>query len=78
MPVLPMVLVNGTEGIGTGWSTSIPTYNPTDIINVLRAKIGGEEIKGALHPWYACPWGCPPPLRPPRTRTQPHMAHVHT
>ena len=31
-PILPMVLVNGAEGIGVGWSTSIPNYNPRDII----------------------------------------------
>jgi DNA topoisomerase-2 len=24
IPTLPMILVNGAEGIGTGWSTSIP------------------------------------------------------
>lgn len=26
MPIIPMVLLNGSEGIGTGWSTSIPNY----------------------------------------------------
>lgn len=37
MPILPMVLVNGCEGIGTGYSTNIPSYNPKDIIaNLLR------------------------------------------
>ena len=51
VPVVPMVLVNGTEGIGTGWSTSIPTYNPKEIIDVLRAKINGEDPRGVLHPW---------------------------
>jgi len=37
IPILPMVLVNGCEGIGTGYSTYIPPYNPKDIIaNLLR------------------------------------------
>lgn len=37
LPILPMVLVNGCEGIGTGYSTKIPCYNPKDIIeNLLR------------------------------------------
>ena len=37
LPVIPMVLVNGCEGIGTGYSTYIPPYNPKDIIaNLLR------------------------------------------
>jgi DNA topoisomerase-2 len=26
MPIIPMVLINGSDGIGTGWSTSIPNY----------------------------------------------------
>ena len=28
MPILPMILVNGASGIGTGWATNIPNYNP--------------------------------------------------
>ena len=51
IPVLPMVLVNGAEGIGTGWSTSIPNHNPRDVIAALRARIAGEEVP-ALVPWY--------------------------
>ncbi len=35
VPILPMVLVNGAEGIGTGWSTSIPCFNPSDIVKNL-------------------------------------------
>src|SRR5690606_13412888 len=31
-PVIPMILVNGTEGIATGYSTNIPCHNPLDII----------------------------------------------
>lgn len=41
LPILPMVLVNGSEGIGTGYSTSIPNYNPVDIVNYLKAKLNG-------------------------------------
>lgn len=37
MPVIPLILVNGCEGIGTGYSTYIPPHNPSDIItNILR------------------------------------------
>lgn len=32
VPTIPLVLVNGADGIGTGWSTSVPCYNPLDII----------------------------------------------
>lgn len=51
IPIIPMALVNGSEGIGTGWSSSIPNYNPFDIIKVLRQKIAGEETS-PLTPWY--------------------------
>lgn len=51
MPILPMVLVNGAEGIGTGWSTKIPNYNPRDLVANLRRMIAGEEPK-PLMPWF--------------------------
>jgi len=50
-PVIPMVLVNGAEGIGTGWATSIPNYNPRDIIENLRLFIRGKTMK-KMRPWY--------------------------
>ncbi|KAK9472391.1 DNA topoisomerase [Dipodascopsis tothii] len=51
IPILPMVLVNGADGIGTGWSTQIPNYNPRDIINNLRRMMRGEEVV-RMDPWY--------------------------
>lgn len=51
MPVLPMVLVNGAEGIGTGWSTFIPNYNPRDIVANLRRLLAGEP-QAPMQPWY--------------------------
>jgi DNA topoisomerase-2 len=46
MPILPMVLVNGAEGIGTGWSTYIPNYNPRDIVANIKRLLAGEEQVG--------------------------------
>jgi len=51
VPVIPMVMVNGAEGIGTGYSTFLPQYNPVDIVNNLRLMIRGEEPKPMV-PWY--------------------------
>lgn len=51
IPIIPMVLVNGAEGIGTGWSTKIPNYNPRQIIRCIRKMIRGEEAE-LLHPFY--------------------------
>eukprot|EP00913_Durusdinium_trenchii_P034684 g32446.t1 len=51
-PVLPMVLVNGAEGIGVGWSTSVPNYNPRDLIAHLRRRLRGQPRGERLVPWY--------------------------
>jgi DNA topoisomerase-2 len=39
VPIIPMVLVNGSKGIGTGFSTEIMCYNPRDIITYLKNKL---------------------------------------
>lgn len=52
-PTIPMVLVNGAEGIGTGWSTSIPCFNPRDIIDNVKARLSDSTYKfRRMHPWY--------------------------
>ncbi len=55
LPVLPMLLVNGCIGIGTGFSTSIPPYNPSDLIRVLRDRLEGR-LPNLTHvrlaPWW--------------------------
>ena len=51
MPVIPMCLVNGSEGIGTGWSSSVPNFNPRDIIRNIRHLIK-EEPQEKLVPFY--------------------------
>jgi DNA topoisomerase-2 len=52
LPIIPMILINGCEGIGTGFSTNIPCYNPTDIINWLINKLNGIKNKKELIPFY--------------------------
>jgi DNA topoisomerase-2 len=51
VPVIPMILVNGADGIGTGWSSSIPNYNPEDIVENLKRRMAGEEWK-PMQPWF--------------------------
>ena len=51
MPIIPLVLINGSEGIGTGWSTSIPNYNPYDVIANVTRLLDGEDMQ-AMSPWY--------------------------
>ncbi|GKD83571.1 DNA topoisomerase 2-like protein [Tanacetum coccineum] len=51
IPIIPMVLVNGCEGIGTGWSSFIPNYNPRVIIANLKRLLNGEAMV-PMRPWY--------------------------
>ncbi|KAI9815208.1 MAG: DNA topoisomerase 2 [Thelocarpon impressellum] len=50
-PVVPMVLINGADGIGTGWSSSIPNYNPEDVVANLRRLMDDEEPEPMV-PWF--------------------------
>jgi DNA topoisomerase II len=51
LPIIPMCLVNGCEGIGTGWSTFLPNYNPLQLISQLKSKLSGADFE-SLSPWY--------------------------
>ena len=52
-PIIPMVLVNGTKGIGTGFSTDIMCYNPRDIIAYLKELLAGiASPTTQLEPYY--------------------------
>jgi DNA topoisomerase-2 len=56
-PVLPMLLINGARGIGTGYSTFIPSYKPTTIkthlVNWLVSGCDDSVLTNAkLIPWY--------------------------
>lgn len=58
-PIIPMVLVNGADGIGTGWSTSIPNYHPAEIVKNLKRRMGRlddnddeEKPFETMTPWF--------------------------
>jgi DNA topoisomerase II len=51
LPTLPLVLINGSDGIGTGFSTSIPCFNPSDVkANVIRCLQNQPMV--TMIPWY--------------------------
>ena len=53
LPPIPFVLINGCScGIGTGWSSYIPNFNPQDVINATLACVNGDSIPD-ITPWYA-------------------------
>lgn len=52
VPIIPMVLVNGADGIGTGWSSFVPKFNPSDIITYIENKLKGRKTNIKFLPWY--------------------------
>jgi len=51
-PIIPMILVNGSKGIGTGFSTDIMCYNPLQIIDYLNNKLLAIENDVEFVPYY--------------------------
>ena len=52
-PIIPFALINGISGIGTGFSSSIPAYNPKDVVQYLKSKLTKSEYSGGeFIPYY--------------------------
>ena len=52
-PIIPMILVNGSKGIGTGFSTDIMCYNPVQIIQYIKNKLSLSETNDSeFIPYY--------------------------
>ena len=57
VPVVPLLAINGSVGIGTGYSTNIPPHNPSDIVSLIRHRLHGSIdnlTNRPLDPWW---WG---------------------
>jgi DNA topoisomerase-2 len=55
MPVLPLLLMNGATGIGTGFSSEVLSYSPRDLMAAVRARLRREVADlndHKLTPWY--------------------------
>jgi len=55
VPILPTILINGSSGIGTGWSSEIPNFNPMDIIDNIKRRMqpgATKEDMLPMIPWY--------------------------
>jgi DNA topoisomerase-2 len=52
VPIIPMILVNGATGIGTGFSTDVLPHNPKDLIASLREVI--STLKNDEQTPYDC------------------------
>ena len=51
IPILPMILVNGTCGIGTGFSTNIPPHDPELIVKNLMNMMDDKPLE-LMIPWF--------------------------
>tara|TARA_B100000683_G_scaffold274448_1_gene322603 strand:+ start:1078 stop:2868 length:1791 start_codon:yes stop_codon:yes gene_type:complete len=52
-PLIPLLLVNGANGIGVGWTSSCPMYKPEDVVHYVRSymqALGAEPDPSALPP----------------------------
>jgi DNA topoisomerase-2 len=55
LPVVPLLAINGSVGIGTGFSTDIPPHNPVEVVGLLKERLAGSKstLAGAiLNPWW--------------------------
>ena len=52
-PLLPMVLVNGAQGTGTGHACLIMSYEPGQVRDLCLSALAGKKLKtGGLTPWF--------------------------
>ena len=52
VPIIPFALVNGISGIGTGFSCSIPSYEPKLVVKYLRDLLLGNDSAVKFVPYY--------------------------
>lgn len=56
-PILPMILINGMGGMGSGFATKMPNYNPLDLIEYIKIFVKTKESnvkfkRVTLNPWW--------------------------
>jgi len=57
IPILPLILINGSEGIGTGFSTKIPPHDPELIVKNLFNMMDNKPFEKMI-PWFRGFRGC--------------------
>ena len=45
LPILPTLLINGSYGIGTGWSTFVPPHDPLHVAEYVKRLVRGESVE---------------------------------
>jgi DNA topoisomerase II len=52
LPVIPTVLLNGSDGMGTGFATRVFNHNPLHLIECCEEVLKGKRTRTELVPWY--------------------------
>lgn len=53
VPVIPLILVNGSEGVSVGFAQKILSRNPKDIVHYIKLKLTGHKMQNAsILPWF--------------------------
>ena len=54
LPIIPMVIINGSSGIAVGFASNILNRNPKDVVKYCQNILNGKKNKGRLSPY--CPY----------------------
>jgi DNA topoisomerase-2 len=53
VPIIPLLIINGSIGLTTGFSQKILQRNPLEVIEYIEAKLNGKDVsKFSLTPWF--------------------------
>lgn len=82
-PVIPMILINGVDGIASGWSSKIPCYNPDDICDWIESWLDSDPKNRTvelplLTPWYRGHTGQVELLQYSGNKTEKYMSYDYT
>lgn len=51
LPIVPLVLVNGQEGVGTGWSSTVLPYDPVEVVDNVLNRLEDRALQPMV-PWF--------------------------
>lgn len=54
LPVVPLLAINGSVGIGTGYSTDIPPHNPAEVVQLIKCRL--KDVLPPLENYALDPW----------------------
>jgi DNA topoisomerase II len=55
MPCVPLLLINGCHGVGSGWSVDIPSHDVREMVDMCRATIEQRSTTIPLEGWFPLP-----------------------